>query len=600
MADNVEADPGSGGAVFRTDDDGTAHWPYAKLAFGPDNTQTIVADANGARVPVKVGDALPAGANNIGDVDVATLPGTVETDIADSLAELEAIVAALAAVTGGSELQVDIVAFPAGALAGGAVVELDYDTGAGTENLSVVGIALPASGGAVAGGTATNPIRTDTTGTTTQPVSNAGTFAVQVSAALPAGDNNVGNVDVVTLPGTVEADIAASAADLADLAAAIQTEDAAHQTGDTGFMALAVRTDTPAVLSGTTGDYTPLQTDADGNLRVNVAAGGAAGGTSATDDGAFTAGSGAGTPAMGFVSTDTVDAGDVGVLGMDASRRLLVSVEVDNVGLLQATDFTAVFGAGSLVLATQADDLANTTDALVAAGLTYVFDGTTWDRLRGDATNGALVNLGANNDVTLATLPDTAAGDLAASALDLDSIEAMLAESIHFDDGAGFTPGTSSVMVVGMLADETSTDAVDEGDVGAPRMTLDRRQIVVPQGHAAGGLSIFRSLDLDESEEDVKTSPGCLYGWWITNRATAPRYVKLYNATAANVVVGTTAPVMTLGIPGSADIHVAANMLGGVGIGFDTAITVAATTGILDNDTGAPGANEIVVNLFYA
>jgi hypothetical protein len=33
----------------------------------------------------------------------------------------------------------------------------------------------------------------------------------------------------------------------------------------------------------------------------------------------------------------------------------------------------------------------------------WVFDGTTWDRMRGDATNGLLVNLGSNNDVTQAT-----------------------------------------------------------------------------------------------------------------------------------------------------------------------------------------------------
>src|SRR5262245_41011694 len=33
----------------------------------------------------------------------------------------------------------------------------DFDTGGGTSNLSLIGIALPASGGAVVGGTSTNP-----------------------------------------------------------------------------------------------------------------------------------------------------------------------------------------------------------------------------------------------------------------------------------------------------------------------------------------------------------------------------------------------------------------------------------------------------------
>ena len=54
MADNVTADAGSGGATFRTDDDGTAHWPYTKLAWGADNTQTIVSTGASA-VPIQDG-----------------------------------------------------------------------------------------------------------------------------------------------------------------------------------------------------------------------------------------------------------------------------------------------------------------------------------------------------------------------------------------------------------------------------------------------------------------------------------------------------------------------------------------------------------------
>lgn len=47
-------------------------------------------------------------------------------------------------------------------------------------------------------------------------------------------------------------------------------EDAAHATGDAGVMTLAVRKDTAAVSSGTSGDYEPLQTDSLGRLRTTV------------------------------------------------------------------------------------------------------------------------------------------------------------------------------------------------------------------------------------------------------------------------------------------------------------------------------------------
>jgi hypothetical protein len=56
----------------------------------------------------------------------------------------------------------------------------DLDTGAGTEWSQGVSLRLPGSGGSTAGGTSANPLRTDPTGTTTQPVSAA-------SLPLPTG-----------------------------------------------------------------------------------------------------------------------------------------------------------------------------------------------------------------------------------------------------------------------------------------------------------------------------------------------------------------------------------------------------------------------------
>jgi hypothetical protein len=163
-------------------------------------------------------------------------------------------------------------------------------------------------------------------------------------------------------------------------------------------------------------------------------------------------------------------------------------------------------------------------------------------------------------------------------------------------DDAAFTPGTTETLAVGFFADETAPDSVDEGDMGAARMTLDRKQIVTPRPHASGGLSIFRSLDLDETEEDIKTSAGQLYGYYFYNAAASARYLKFYNATAANVTVGTTTPVLTIPVPATTAGHVSFEH----GIAFGTAISAAVTTGLADNDTGAPSANDFILNAFYA
>ncbi|MCI0558815.1 MAG: hypothetical protein MN733_09985, partial [Nitrososphaera sp.] len=259
---------------------------------------------------------------------------------------------------------------------------------------------------------------------------NIGDVDVATLPALPAGNNNIGDIDVLSVvPGTGATNLG-------------KAEDAVHTSGDTGVMALAVRSDAGGSLVSASGDYSPLQVDATGNLRVS-------------------------------------------------------------------------------------------------------------------------------------------------------------AEASTITDDAAFTVGTSRVFPAGHLADEVATDSVGEGDIGAPRMTLDRKTIVSNQPHNAGGCSIFRSIDLDETEEEVSATAATLYGWYIANTATATRFVKFYNATAAAVTVGTTTPVMTLPIPGNANDDVGANMLGGVGIAFGTALTVAATTGVADSDTGAPGANDVIVNLFF-
>lgn len=110
------------------------------------------------------------------------------------------------------------------------------------------------------------------------------------------------------------------------------------------------------------------------------------------------------------------------------------------------------------------------------------------------------------------------------------------------------------------------------------------------------GMSVNMNIDVDESEDDVKTSAGVLLGYYFANlHASSLRYLRFYNATAANTTVGTTAAIMCLPLPALSAGHVWL----GEGIPFSTALCVAATTGVAANDTGAPGANEVVVNTFY-
>jgi hypothetical protein len=538
-------------------------------------------------------------------------------------------------VDGGGSITVDgTVSLGAGAASIGTLgansgvdigdVTINNASGASAVNIQDGGNSITVDGTVAVSGTVT---------VGSHAVTNAGTFVVQENGAALTALQLIDNL--------------------------VLAEDAAHQSGDPGVQLLAVRQNSQSDF-GADGDYVPLSVDDNGGVRVSIVAGAGSGGTAATDDSAFTAGTTNVTPVGGIVTSDSVDSGDTGAFAMLANRQQKVTL-YDSAGVELAV------GGG-----TQYDeDTAHVSgDKVTMAGVVRVdspaaLSGTDGDRtcLQVDSTGYLRVNVG--NTVTVGSHAVTNAGtfavqvsSIAAGTNNIGDVDVLTVvpgtgatalgkaedaahasgdtgvyvlavrddaiaahsgtdgdyESLHTDsvgalwtrstgelaDDAAFTAGTSRVLPVGFFADEASTDSVDEGDIGAPRMTLDRKVITAPHPHTAGGLTIFRSLDLDETEEEVKASAGCVYSGWVSNLATSTRYLKFYNATAANVTVGTTTPVITVPIPGnSTDDITAALTAGGFGITFDTAITVAATTGLADNDTGAPSANDVVVNIFY-
>lgn len=167
-----------------------------------------------------------------------------------------------------------------------------------------------------------------------------------------------------------------------------------------------------------------------------------------------------------------------------------------------------------------------------------------------------------------------------------------MADGVQITEGSGKTISTDEA-ASGHVQRMKLTVSADGGDTHIPATADGLGVLTRPE--TANGLSIMRSLDIDETEEAVKASAGNLYGYYFGNSASSARYLKFYNATVANVTVGSTTPLLTLYLPGVAAGHVEFSK----GITFDTAITVACTTGIADADTGAPGTNEVSVNCFY-
>ena len=120
----------------------------------------------------------------------------------------------------------------------------------------------------------------------------------------------------------------------------------------------------------------------------------------------------------------------------------------------------------------------------------------------------------------------------------------------------------------------------------------------VPQkvlvGDTSGGLSIYRSIDVNATGVNVKSSAGQVYGWYLFNTGSQTRYVKLYNKATAPTV-GTDTPVMTIPLPAGGG----ANVFSDIGLAFSSGIGIGATQGVADNNTSAPASNEVLAHIYY-
>ena len=540
MADNVELNAATGGASIATDDAGVGgHVQIVKLAISTDASAT----------------PIPAEATNGLDVDVTrVIPGTAAT----------ALGKAEDAAHSTGDVGVMALGVRKDAAAASSGTDGDYEplsTDGSGRIWANVGVSALPSGASTSAKQDTMQTALDAIKTALEIIDNvvSGSEAqVDIVAALPAGANAIGKLAANTGVDIGDVDVTSVIAGTGATNLG-KAEDAAHTSGDTGVMLLAVREATATDLSalGTDGDYEPLQVDANGKLWVN--------------------------PGTVTVASHAVT--NAGTFAVQVDGSALTALQLIDDAVFAEDVAAQAADKGFAILAVRRD-----------ADTTLVDTDNDYANLQVDANGYLKVEIFDGGGSHTVDNAGTFAVQVDGSAL---TALQVIDNPVIVDDAA-FTPATTSVMMAGFEADESSTDSVDEGDGGAARMTLTRKLIVTPQPHTAGGLTIFRSLDIDESEEEVKATAGVLYSIAAFNRTAAPLYLKFYNLTAANTTVGTSTPVLTFVVPANADSDGAGFILEKTyGWTFDTAISVAATTGVADADTGAPGANDCVINLGY-
>lgn len=115
--------------------------------------------------------------------------------------------------------------------------------------------------------------------------------------------------------------------------------------------------------------------------------------------------------------------------------------------------------------------------------------------------------------------------------------------------------------------------------------------LVSPRPFTLGGNAIYTG-SITTTVTSVKSSAGQVYGWSIHNPNAAISYVQFFNTATGSVVLGTTAPVLSIGIPANGTAQCEFIM----GLAFSTAISVACTT--TRAGLTAPGSS-VDLNIFY-
>lgn len=196
MADNVSITPGSGKDVTTDEASDGSHMQIVKLAYSADADKTpIGADANGLDVDVVRLPALAAGTNNIGDVDVLTVPSDPFGANADAASASGSISAKLRQIAtngipvtdGGSSITVDgtvavssLPALPAGT---NAIGKLAANSGVDIGDVDVTSLpSLPAGSNVIGYVTAIGEVAHDDAISTPKPVLAGGKAKTSLAA----------------------------------------------------------------------------------------------------------------------------------------------------------------------------------------------------------------------------------------------------------------------------------------------------------------------------------------------------------------------------------------------------------------------------------
>ncbi len=272
------------------------------------------------------------------------------------------------------------------------------------------------------------------------------------------------------------------------------------------------------------------------------------------------AGTGAGAVAHSLITDST---GHLVLSALPAGTNLLGKVSIDQttLGSTNNVSISGSTGAGTSALIKDDASFGDGVTSGILSTTSRLWNGTNYDRWKGDTTNGAYVNIKA-----MAALP---AGS--------NVIGHVIADT-----------GSTTVVTGTVAVTESGTWTVQPGNTANTTPWLDAPSAAT----GAVGTAIYNNTALSSTKQAANASAGNLYGYHIYNPNSVVIYIQLFNVASASVTVGSTAPTAVIAVPAGGW----ADATPGVPIAFATALTIAATT--TSTGSGTP-TTALLCNIWY-
>jgi len=585
MLDNVQANaPTTAGAKFKTDKEVSTseHAPFTKLMFGATGTFPPVDGTNGLPVDIITGlDTLESYTSNL--VGIAGNISVIVSGINSIITDLNFIggyVDGLESLISTSNTALSAIA--------GYVDGLEGLVGTTNATLSAISGYVDGLEGLI--GT-TNTTLTSIAGY----VDGLETLIGTTNTSLSTINTTIGTGN--TTLSSINTKITACNTGAVVLAAGIAEIGNVKNSGTFAVQATQASTWTVGVSAGQTIAVTNAGTFAT-QISSALPAGTNVIGHVIVDSGSIAA-TQSGTWTVGVSPGQTIAVTNAGTFAVQAAQSGTWTVD---------TELPAV--------AALADATANpTTTSVGTLGLMY--NGTTWDRIRGDTTNGIKVNAtkltpdGTNTMPSLDVASRAGFVKVTDGTNTLPTLDAVgRAGFVKVTDGTNTMPTMDSTSRPGFVNLNLSGVAVSSGTgnagtgtirvaIATDQPALTNTQPVKDLAQTSGGLSMHCSGPLANSNNatTVKASAGQVYAIQVFNVTATVAYLKLYNK-ASNPTPASDTAVKVIPIPANTSV-------GGVsvkwekGLEFTTGIAYAVVTGISGTDNTSVAANSGIVNIDY-